>query len=174
MRNLDGTELKRLHRQWRKQIDLDTALLLDSVQTPFNVGSILRTSAAYGVSHIWLTGNATPPDHPKAAKTALGTSRYLDWTTSASIDDALGSIYESEFDLVGVELADEATPIHKATFPNKPCLAFGHEDRGLSKDILAACKTVVFIPQRGRIASLNVAMAVGIALYEVHRQQWQS
>ena len=52
MKNLDSTDLKRLHREWRRRADTDVALLLDSVQTPYNVGAILRTAAAYRVSHL--------------------------------------------------------------------------------------------------------------------------
>lgn len=66
----------------------------------------------------------------------------------------------------------DADPLHEATFPDRTCLALGHEDRGLSDAVLEACDTVVFIPQLGKVGSLNVATACGIALYEVHRRLW--
>ena len=50
------------------------------------------------------------------------------------------------------------------------CLVIGHEDRGLSKAALAECDSVVFLPQLGRIGSLNVATAASIAMYEARRQ----
>jgi tRNA (guanosine-2'-O-)-methyltransferase len=50
------------------------------------------------------------------------------------------------------------------------CLVVGHEDRGLSKTALAACDQVVFLPQLGRIGSLNVATATSIAIWEVRRR----
>ncbi|MBC8364780.1 MAG: TrmH family RNA methyltransferase [Actinobacteria bacterium] len=172
MRNLDGTGLKRLHREWRRRADTDVALLLDSVQTPYNVGAILRTAAAYRVAHLWLAGATASPNHAKTQKTALGTSRYLEWTTFETAEEAVRSIQEAGYGLVGVELADVAVPLHEAAFPERTCLAFGHEDRGLSDAVLAACDPVVFIPQLGRVGSLNVAAACGIALYEVHRRLW--
>ena len=53
-RQLDSTGLKRLHRTWRRRTSGRVALLLDRLQSPFNVGSILRTAAAYSVDHLWL------------------------------------------------------------------------------------------------------------------------
>ena len=172
MKNLDGTGLKRLHREWRRRSEPDVALLLDSVQTPYNVGAILRTAAAYRVSHLWLAGATSPPTHAKVAKTALGTGRYLTWTICEEADEALAAIASAGYGLVGVELADSALPIHDAAFPDRTCLALGHEDRGLSSTVLDACDTVAFIPQLGKVGSLNVSTAAGIALYELNRRRW--
>ena len=172
MKNLDGTGLKRLHRDWRRCREPEVALLLDSVQTPYNVGTILRTAAAYRVAHLWLAGATAPPTHSKTAKTALGTGRYLTWTVCEDVSDAIDGIRAAGYGLVGVELADEAVPIHEVRLPEKACLALGHEDRGLSATTLAACDAVAFIPQLGRVGSLNVATAAGIALYELNRRGW--
>ncbi len=172
MKNLDGTGLKRLHRDWRRRREPEVALLLDSVQTPYNVGAILRTAAAYRVAHLWLAGATAPPTHSKTAKTALGTGRYLTWTVCEDVSDAIDGIRAAGYGLVGVELADEAVPIHEIRLPDKACLALGHEERGLSATTLAACDAVAFIPQLGRVGSLNVATAAGIALYELNRRGW--
>tara|TARA_B110000438_G_scaffold193281_1_gene184862 strand:- start:472 stop:990 length:519 start_codon:yes stop_codon:yes gene_type:complete len=172
MKNLDGTGLKRLHREWRRRSEPDVALLLDSVQTPYNVGAILRTAAAYRVSHLWLAGATSPPTHAKVAKTALGTGRYLTWTICEEAEEALAAIASAGYELVGVELADGALPIHDVAFPVRSCLALGHEDRGLSSAVLDACDTVAFIPQLGKVGSLNVSTAAGIALYELNRRRW--
>ena len=172
MKNLDGTGLKRLHRDWRRRREPEVALLLDSVQTPYNVGAILRTAAAYRVAHLWLAGATAPPTHSKTAKTALGTGRYLTWTVCEDVSDAIDGIRAAGYGLVGVELAAEAVPIHEVRLPKKACLALGHEERGLSATTLAACDAVAFIPQLGRVGSLNVATAAGIALYELNRRGW--
>ena len=63
MKNLDGTGLKRQHRDWRRRHEPEVALLLDSVQTPYNVGAILRTAAAYRGAHLWLAGATAAPTH---------------------------------------------------------------------------------------------------------------
>jgi tRNA (guanosine-2'-O-)-methyltransferase len=58
--------------------------------------------------------------------------------------------------------------------PADVALVIGHEDRGLSKAALAGCDELAFIPQLGKIASLNVATATAIALYEVRRRAWSN
>jgi tRNA (guanosine-2'-O-)-methyltransferase len=62
--------------------------------------------------------------------------------------------------------------MHEADLSGDVCLAVGHEDRGLSAACLQSCDAVVYLPQLGRVGSLNVATAAAIALYEVRRQEW--
>ena len=66
MKQLDGTGLKRLHRDWRRRTQARVGLILESVESPFNVGSIIRTAAAYRVEHLWLTGSSAPLDSSRS------------------------------------------------------------------------------------------------------------
>lgn len=172
MKQLDGTGLKRLHREWRRRTEGRLALLLDSVQTPFNVGAILRTAAAYRVEHLWLAGATESPTHPKTRKTALGADRYVPWTALDSPADAVAAARAAGFRVVGIELAEGATPLHELDLGDAVCLALGHEERGLSAACLDACDAVAYIPLLGKIGSLNVGAAAAIACYEVRRQEW--
>ena len=88
MKQLRSVEQKRLHRSWQRRTEQRVALLLDGVQDPFNVGSIVRTAAALRVEHLYLSANATAPTHPKVGKTALGTQRYLEWTQYERVAEA--------------------------------------------------------------------------------------
>jgi tRNA (guanosine-2'-O-)-methyltransferase len=171
-RSLSPTELKRLHRQWRSSTTARLGLLLDAVQSPFNVGSILRTAAALRVEHLWLAGATASPTNPKTQRTALGTTRYLDWTVTDDATGAADAVHAAGFRLVGVELADGARPLHDLDLTGEVCLAVGHEDRGLSTACLAACDAVGFVPLLGKVGSLNVASAAAMALYEARRQHW--
>jgi tRNA (guanosine-2'-O-)-methyltransferase len=172
VRNLGDTELKRLHREWRRRTQGRVALLLDDVQTPFNVGAIVRTAAAERVDHLYLAGATVTPNHAKAHKMSMGTERYLEWTHHDQVVHALDAVKDAGYRLVGIELAEGATPLHEATFGEAVCLALGHEDRGLSPATLAACDEVAFIPQLGKVGSLNVAHAAAIAVYEARRRAW--
>lgn len=172
MSNLTSTELKRLHREWRRVTAGRVALLLDGVQGPFNLGSVLRTAAAYRIDHLWLAGTDTTPDNERVGKTALGSDRYVEWTACATAGEAMSAARAAGFEIVGVELAHGAEPIHEADFGDSVCLALGHEDRGLSSACLAGCDRTVYLPQLGRIGSLNVATAAALAIWEVRRRQW--
>lgn len=171
-RSLGSTELKRLHREWRRQAPGRVALLLDSVATPFNVGSIVRTAAAMRVDDIWITGQTAPETHASTQKTALGSQRFVTFRHVDEPAAAVAAAHASGYRVVGIELADGATVLHQADLTGSVCLAVGHEDRGLSAAVLDAADALAFIPQLGRIGSLNVATAASIALYEARRQGW--
>ena len=174
MRQLDGTGLKRLHRGWRRQTTGRLGLVLDDVEGPFNVGGIIRTAAALRVDDCWLAGRTPGPTEAKVAKTALGTDRYL---TLHRADDALAAIAAARaagYRVVGLELADEAVPLHDLPPVADTCLVVGHEDRGLTAATLGACDAVAYVPLLGRVGSLNVTAAASIALYELRRQAWAS
>ena len=64
-------------------------------------------------------------------------------------------------------------PLHEAALGSDVCLALGHEDRGSAAALLAAADEVAYIPQLGRVGSLNVAAAAAIALAEARRRDWQ-
>lgn len=168
---LESTALKRLYRQWRRRGHQPLALILDRVQNPFNVGAIVRTAAAQRVNHLYL-GAATPPDIPKASKTAMGTTRYLTWSQFDKPEDAVAAARIDNYRIVGVELASNAQPLHEINLTGAVALAFGNENRGLSSAVLEDCDAVGFIPQLGKVGSLNVAAAAAIAIYEVRRQGW--
>jgi tRNA (guanosine-2'-O-)-methyltransferase len=174
VKQLGPTDLKRLHREWNRRSYRRVALLLDGVSSPFNVGAIARTAAAYRVDHLYLAGGATPPSASKAGKTALGTTRYLSWSVFEHSPDAADAAREDGFVVVGLELVDNAVPLHMLDAGPDVCLAVGHEDHGLTPATLGACDAVAFLPQLGRVGSLNVATAAAIGLYELRRKEWQA
>jgi tRNA (guanosine-2'-O-)-methyltransferase len=73
---------------------------------------------------------------------------------------------------VAVELAAGAIPLHRADVGGDVCLAVGNEDRGCSAALLAAAGQIAYIPQVGRVGSLNVAAAAAIAIAEARRREW--
>ncbi len=171
-RSLDSTGLKRLHRDWRRQTEGRVAIALDNVSGPFNVGSIVRTAAAMRVEKIWLMGDAPELDGDKVGKTALGTQRYLEWTRVGSPEELAAAVHADGFQLVAIELAENATPLHQLDLTVPSCLVLGHEDRGIRPAVMDVCDHTAFVPQLGKVGSLNVATAASIAIYEARRQVW--
>jgi tRNA (guanosine-2'-O-)-methyltransferase len=171
-RQLRATDVKRLNRDWRRRTESRVGLLLESVTQPFNVGSIMRTAAAFGVEHLWLAGNATPPTHPNARKVGLGTERLVPWDPAVPVAEAVAVARAAGFRVVAVELTGDAAPLHEAPLGGDVCLAVGGEDHGCSPALLDAADAVAYIPQIGRVGSLNVAVATAIALAEARRREW--
>ncbi|MGI8662731.1 MAG: TrmH family RNA methyltransferase [Acidimicrobiales bacterium] len=171
-RQLDGTGMKRLHREWRRRSTTRVALVLDGIQGPYNVGAIVRTAAAYRVEHLWLAGATPTLDSGGVQKTALGTDRYLTTTRVAKAVDTFDAARAQGFRIVAVELTDDAMPLHEMSPHGAICLVLGHEDHGVSQAALAAADAVAFLPQLGRVGSLNVATAAALAVYEIRRREW--
>src|SRR6202034_2010109 len=131
-RQLRSTDVKRLNREWRRRTEGRLALLLDSVAQPFNVGSIVRTAAVFGVECVWLCGNTPDLDLPSVGKTALGTDRFLKAYRELSPAAAAKAAAGDGFRVVAVELASGAVPLFEAPLGDDVCLAIGNEDHGCS------------------------------------------
>lgn len=174
MKPLDPTGLKRLHREWRRRTDARLSLVLDGVQSPYNVGSILRTAAAYRVETVWFCGATPPPSVAGVRKTALGTDRFLEIQRLDKPVDAITAARDSGLHVVAIELTDDARPLHETTVGTAACLVIGNEDHGISAAALRACDDIAYLPQLGKVGSLNVAVAAALAIYEARRQEWES
>jgi len=171
-RQLRPTEVKRLNREWRRATEARLALLLDSVSQPFNVGSIVRSAAAFGAECLWLCGRTTPLSHPGVGKTALGTQRLVRALTEPNPVAAAKAAAATGLRVIAIELASGALPLHQAPLAGDVCLAVGHEDHGCSAGLLAVADAIAYIPQPGRVGSLNVAVAAAIAMAEARRRAW--
>lgn len=172
MKQLDGTGMKRLHREWRRRTEGRLALVLEDVEGPFNVGAIVRTAAALRVEDVWLVGRTPDPRETKVQKTALGTDRYLSFHRVADGSTAVAEARAAGYEVLALELADTAVPLHERSLTAATALVVGHEDRGVTPATLASCDAVVFVPLLGKVGSLNAATAASIACYEVRRQAW--
>lgn len=169
---LRPTEVKRLNRQWRRRTEGRIALIAESISQPFNLGSLLRTCSTFGVDTVWLTGNTADTTHPGVGKTALGTERKLTLHRTRTSSEAATTARAEGLRLVAIELTNDATPLHEAPLHGDICLAVGAEDHGCSRALLAEADTTSYIPQIGRVGSLNVAVAAAIAIAETRRREW--
>lgn len=171
-RQLRSVEVKRLNRSWRRATGASLGLVLDGVVSPFNVGSILRTAAALGVEQVWLASASATPHHPAMRKVSMGTERLLRWHEGVTALEAVAAARNDGLRPVALELSEGAAPLHEAQLAGNVCLVVGNEDKGLSPGVLAACDAAAYLPQPGRVGSLNVAIATGIALFECRRRAW--
>lgn len=104
----------------------------------------------------------------------MGTERYLTWTTFEHVVDAVAAAHVDGYRVVALELADGAVPLYTLDAGSDVCLAMGNEDHGFSGAALDAFDQVAFIPQLGRVGSLNVATTASIAMYDLRRRSWEA
>ncbi len=151
-------------------------VLLDNVRSLANVGSIVRTCDATGVAGIYLTGISPALDHPKMAKTALGAERHVPWERHANAVDLVDELKARGHRLWAIEAGPGSTRLdlglEAARESARPIvLIFGHEVSGVDPRVLARCERLLHLPMLGTKGSLNVSVAVGVALYWL---RWES
>ncbi|NNE94765.1 MAG: TrmH family RNA methyltransferase [Acidimicrobiales bacterium] len=165
--------MKRLHRRWRKRTDQQLGLILDGVQQPFNVGSILRSAAAYGVRDLWLVPPTADPGDKKVQITAKGCDRFLHLHTAPDGSAAAEVARAAGYRVVAIELVEGAAPIFETDLSQGPvALVLGHEERGVHRRTLESADATAFLPLTGQIGSLNVGHTATAVLAEVRRQGW--
>lgn len=132
---------------------------LDGLRSPFNVGSIARTSQAFGVEQIWLSPECTSLEHKRAQRSAMGAAKHISWSVK-TIDEI-----PSEETSVVFALEHGGVEIEKFSFPNSGTILLGSEELGLSPKAMDIAKGgIVSIPLSGFKSSLNVGIAFGILI----------
>lgn len=148
----------------------DFCLLLDGVQDPGNVGTMIRTAAAAGVDQVLLSTHCAFAWSPKALRAGQG-AHFL--TTIAEGVDlvAWAKSFREELGRVVATLADAATPLYDADLRGRIALAIGSEGGGLSAPLRDAADVRVAIPMAPGSESLNAAAAAAVVLFEAVRQR---
>ena len=149
---------------------LPVVVVVDSVRSLYNVGSIFRTSDGVLVEKLILTGFTPRPPRKEIEKTALGSTQSVPWEYIKGPAEAVRQLKTSGYHAFCLELTDEVVPYYDVSPAHFPlCLVIGNEITGVSKDVLAECDTAIEIPQFGIKQSLNVAVAYGVAIFELSR-----
>lgn len=141
-------------------------LLLESVQDPGNVGSILRSAVAAGVQQVWLTPSCADAWSPKVLRAGMGAHFALTMLERVALSDVLPA-----FDgHVVVTTLDEAHSLYRTDLRGNIVIALGSEGAGISEELQNAATLRVQIPMTNGVESLNVAAAAAICLFERVRQ----
>jgi TrmH family RNA methyltransferase len=159
--------------QARLQIGEDASPLLvvmHGINNPVNVGAIVRSAEAAGVTGVITTEHTTDPFSPKALRGAMGSAFRLPFWLGPGYSDVLAWCRQRGIDTVGADVA-AATLYTDIDWKRSRALIVGPEATGLAPDEVAAAVQSVKIPMQGNVESLNVAVAASIVLYEAARQR---
>jgi len=133
----------------------------EDIRSPFNLGSIFRTAEAFGAEKLYISPFCTPPEHPRAVRSAMGCDKVLPWERKPLEE----IIQELPKDTAVFTLETGGTDITEFKFPKKGLVIIGSEELGVSPDALSkSTYGCVTIPMKGMKASLNVGVAFGILM----------
>lgn len=146
---------------------VEDALLLDGVQDPGNVGTILRTVAAAGAKSIYLSADCSSAWSPRVLRAGMGAHFALDIHEQVDLAELISRLVVP---VRATSLAATQT-IYEADLQLPVAWVFGSEGRGVSPEVMQLCTDTVIIPQASDVESLNVSASVAICLFEQRRQR---
>lgn len=142
-------------------------VLLDGVQDPGNVGTILRTLDAFDADGLLLTGGCADPYGWKAVRSSMG-AVFRRPIYSGSPEELAALLHRSDLPLYGAALREDTVDARQADY-TRCTLTIGSEGRGLSREVLNLCSQTIRIPMSDRCESLNAAIAAAVLLWESWR-----
>jgi 23S rRNA (guanosine2251-2'-O)-methyltransferase len=151
----------------------ETHVILENIRSSQNVGAILRTADAIGVSKVWMVGyTPAPVDRfgravPDVVKTALGAEHTVTWEQYADSAMLIDGLKQNGFRVIAVEKTDKAKDYKECRVSGPTVLVFGNEVDGVSKEAQERADEIISLPMRGKKESLNVATTAGIVLYRL-------
>jgi 23S rRNA (guanosine2251-2'-O)-methyltransferase len=148
------------------------ALILDNVRSGLNIGSAFRTADAFALEKIMLCGITSQPPHREILKTALGSTESVDWQYFETTKEAVQSLQNIGYQVFAVEQTKEKIWLHDFTIDKnmKYAFVFGNEVEGVEQEIIEICDGIIEIPQFGTKHSLNIAVSLGIVVWEITKQ----
>ncbi len=150
-----------------RELPGERLLVLDGVQDPGNVGTILRTADAFGADGVVLLPGCADPWSPKVVRSTMGACFRLP-VISCTLDELMSLLEEKSIPLYATALREDTVDIRDADW-TRYAVVIGSEGRGVSDAVLERCEKTLKIPMRERCESLNAAMAAGIVLWEAFR-----
>ena len=149
--------------------DEDIILVLDGIQDPGNLGTILRTADSINLKQIILSSKCADPYNPKVVRSTMGAIYRVNIKEVDDIVDTLKKIKKNGFKVMATSL-DTNESIYSVSY-DKKVIVIGNEANGVSKEVLSLADEKIKIPMLGKTESLNASVATGIVLYEYVRRK---
>lgn len=164
--SLKRNTLETLHKVKK----LPVHVILNSIRSNYNVGSIFRTSDGAMIEKLHLCGYTPCPPKKEVLKTALGSTESVKWEYATDPKTVINQLKSQGLKIFALELTDESIPYDEIQPEDFPfCLVLGNEITGVSQEIIELCDKSIEISQFGIKQSLNVAVAYGVAIFEMRK-----
>ena len=142
-------------------------LVLDSLMSAHNVGTILRMSDALLVEKVFICGDIVLPPSRKVRKGSLGSERWVSWEHREDAFATISELKAKGISIVTAEIATTSVDYRNAGYQFPVCLVLGREDRGVAQDIVAISDAVLHLPMYGMANSVNVSTVAAVLLYDM-------
>lgn len=144
----------------------ERAIILSSVRDPGNLGSVIRSAAAFGVDHVILTSDCADLYNPKTVRSAMGSLFRVKVTRVADMKVCISHLREIGRRVFSAELSDGAKPISSIGLSTYDLVIIGNEGHGVDPMLSAASTGSVYIPISKKTESLNAAVAAAVFMWE--------
>lgn len=147
-----------------------TWLLLEDIQDPGNLGTIIRTAEGAGVAGVLMSFGCVDIFSPKVVRSTMGSIFRVPFVTGCNLQETARFLKEKKVTVYAAGIQD-ALVYDEADYRDGAAFLIGNEGNGLSDEMLRVADRQVRIPMQGQLESLNAAMAAGILMYEADRQK---
>lgn len=170
-RKLKITEMNRISvEEFHEAEKMPLVVVLDSVRSLYNVGSVFRTCDAFRVAGVVLCGITATPPNAEIHKTALGAEDSVAWRYFKDTMEAVAWLRSEGYTLLAIEQCEGSTMLNDfqpSTIDSKPyAIILGNEVKGVQQQVIDACDGCLEIPQYGTKHSMNVSVTAGIVIYD--------
>jgi 23S rRNA (guanosine2251-2'-O)-methyltransferase len=164
-------ELEDMLRLAQERQEMPFLLLLDCLQDPQNLGTLLRTAEVVGVHGVVIPRHRAAEITPAVSTASAGAVEHLLVAQVANLVRTMGELKEKGVWIVGLETLPEAQDYREARLDMPLALVVGSEGQGLGRLVRENCDLWIQLPMRGKVDSLNASVAGSIALYEAWQQR---
>ena len=145
-------------------------LLLDGVQDPGNMGTIIRTADAFNIDGIIITEGCVDPYNPKVVRATMGSIFRVPLYYISNTAENLTELKNQNIGIYSTSL-NGSIPIYEANFKEGFVLSIGNESKGVSEEVFSLSDQLIKIPMPGMAESLNAGVAASIIMYEAMKQR---
>lgn len=154
---------------WEHKLKQGLVLVVDQIQDPGNLGTIMRTALAAGVDGIWMIKGTVDPFNPKVVRSSMGAVQKLPLASMTARECAeLSSRFGLKLIAADLENAD---PYYDTDLAQPCAIVIGNEGSGIQLELLKHCTERIFIPLANDVESLNASVAAAVLIYESVRQR---
>ncbi len=153
----------------KKDFSGDKYIVLENLQDPGNIGTVIRTAEAFGINAVILAGNCADIYSPKVLRSTMGSIFRIPIFSFNDISELKMDLTANDIKLFGAVLNSDSKKLSSIFFPKKVAIAIGNEANGLSENAKELCDDFIFIEMNGNAESLNAAVAASILMWELQK-----